>query len=97
MTTTGFCLVGLSILLAVVQIIIRIFEPSATPHGVTTLMLLIMFFGSFSILAISILGEYIAKIVEETKSRPIFIRDKIIKHGQVNYVFRNAPQVGKKN
>ncbi len=97
MTTTGFCLVGLSVLLAVVQIIIRIFEPAATPHGVTTLMLLIMFFGSFSILAISILGEYIAKIVEETKSRPIFIRDKIIKNGHVNYVFRNSQQVGKKN
>ncbi|MBX9867971.1 MAG: NAD-dependent epimerase/dehydratase family protein [Burkholderiales bacterium] len=97
MTTTGFCLVGISSLLAVVQIIIRVFEPAATPHGVTTLMLLIMFFGSFSILAISILGEYIAKIVEETKSRPIFIRDKIIKNGQVNYVFRNAQQIGKKN
>ena len=97
MTTAGFCLVGISSILAVVQIIIRILEPAATPHGVTTLMLLIMFFGSCSILAISILGEYIAKIVEETKSRPIFIRDKVIKNGHVNYVFRSAKQVGKKN
>lgn len=97
MTTAGFCLVGISSILAVVQIVIRLLEPAATPHGITTLILLIMFFGSCSILAISILGEYIAKIVEETKNRPIYIRDKVIRNGQVNYVFRNSPQVGKKN
>jgi dolichol-phosphate mannosyltransferase len=87
MTTAGFSLVALSTILAIVQILIRLFDPSATPHGLTTVMLLIMFFGSFTILAISILGEYIAKIVEETKNRPIYIRDLRIKNGQIHKVY----------
>jgi dolichol-phosphate mannosyltransferase len=86
MTTAGFGLVALSILLAIIQVLIRLFYPSATPHGLTTIMLLIMFFGSFSILAISILGEYIAKIVEETKKRPIYIRDLRIKDGEIKKI-----------
>jgi dolichol-phosphate mannosyltransferase len=86
MTTAGFGLVALSILLAIIQVLIRLFYPSATPHGLTTIMLLIMFFGSFSILAISILGEYIAKIVEETKKRPIYIRDLRIKAGEIKKI-----------
>lgn len=83
MTTTGFIMVSLSVILGVVQLLIRIFKPDATPHGFTTIILLIMFFGSFTILAISILGEYIAKIVEETKNRPVYIRDIIIRNGNL--------------
>lgn len=83
MTTAGFALVSLSVLLAAIQIVIRIFMPDATPHGLTTIILLIMFFGSFTILGISILGEYIAKIVEETKNRPVYIRDVLIKNGEI--------------
>ena len=94
-TTAGFGLVVLSTLLAIVQILIRLFDPSATPHGLTTVMLLIMFFGSFSILAISILGEYIAKIVEETKNRPIYIRDIRIKNGQIRKVYFNGHSCSK--
>jgi dolichol-phosphate mannosyltransferase len=42
-----------------------------------------MFFGSFSIAAISLLGEYIAKIFEEVKARPIYICKNIIKNGTI--------------
>ncbi|MEN9945692.1 MAG: hypothetical protein RLZZ293_78 [Pseudomonadota bacterium] len=89
-TTAGFIMVSITIILAIIQILIRIFEPNATPHGLTTVILLIMFFGSFSILSISILGEYIAKIVEETKNRPIYIRDLIIKNGQLIKIYHDS-------
>ena len=96
MTTAGFGLVALSILLALIQVLIRLFYPSATPHGLTTVMLLIMFFGSFSILGISILGEYIAKIVEETKKRPIYIRDIRIKDGEIKKISFDEHTFGKR-
>ena len=38
-----------------------------------------MFFGSFTIFAISLIGEYIAKIFEEVKARPTFIRRHLIR------------------
>lgn len=49
------------------------------PHGVTTIIVLILFFGGLQMLGISILGEYQAKILEETKRRPKFIRRNIFK------------------
>jgi dolichol-phosphate mannosyltransferase len=49
------------------------------PHGITAIIVLILFFGGIQILGISILGEYQAKIFEETKKRPKFIRKNIYK------------------
>src|SRR3989344_6478139 len=42
------------------------------------LMLAIVFFGGIQLLAISVIGKYIQVIVEETKSRPVYIVDEII-------------------
>jgi nucleoside-diphosphate-sugar epimerase/glycosyltransferase involved in cell wall biosynthesis len=82
LTTAGFSLVILTIILAIAQILLRALLPDLAPKGLTTVILLIMFFGSFTILSISIVGEYIAKIFEETKQRPGFIRRHIIKNGK---------------
>ncbi|HLX55166.1 MAG TPA: glycosyltransferase family 2 protein, partial [Aquella sp.] len=61
LTTFGFISIIFTGLLAVVEIILHFIEPQA-PRGIATLIILIMFFGSFNILAISVVGEYIAKI-----------------------------------
>jgi hypothetical protein len=65
--------------LIIVQIVLY-FTGSPIPHGITTIIVLILFFGGLNMLAISILGEYQAKIIEEVKKRPKFIRRNIIKH-----------------
>ena len=52
------------------------FDPR-TPYGISTVIILVVFFGGLTILGISFLGEYIAKIFEETKKRPKFIRTRI--------------------
>jgi dolichol-phosphate mannosyltransferase len=49
------------------------------PHGITTIICLILLFGGLNMLAIAILGEYQAKILEETKRRPKFIRKNIFR------------------
>lgn len=72
-----------TLVLAIVSILIRFMDPSDTPKGITFLALLQMFFGSFIILGIGLLGEYIGKIFEETKGRPSFIRKHIIASGEV--------------
>ncbi|MFZ4683592.1 MAG: glycosyltransferase [Terrimicrobiaceae bacterium] len=75
------CLVTL--LLAITTLILRFMDPSQTPKGIAFLALLQMFFGSFIILGIGLLGEYIGKILEETKARPSFIRKHVIASGEV--------------
>lgn len=83
LSTTGVILTSVTLLLIFTQILLHFILPQMTPKGITTLMLLIMFFGSFTILAISLLGEYIAKIFEEVKARPHYIRKHIIKNGML--------------
>jgi dolichol-phosphate mannosyltransferase len=69
-----------------VSIVIRFTNPSQTPPGITFLALLQMFFGSFIILGIGLLGEYVGKILEETKARPSFIRKNIISRGEIKTI-----------
>lgn len=84
MTYAGFVLTGLSMLGIVWQIISRMlnFDPH-TPYGLSTVIVLVMFFGGINLLGISFLGEYISKIFEETKKRPKFIRTMVRKGQQV--------------
>jgi glycosyltransferase involved in cell wall biosynthesis len=57
----------------------------AAPHGTALVVALVAFFGSLQLLALAVLGEYVIKIVEETKRRPKFIR-KAIRHGSKHLV-----------
>ncbi len=70
-------------ILAVAQIIAKLAFPKLAPPGVTTVMLIIMGFGALNLFALGLLGEYIAKIFEEVKQRPHFLRRSIIRDGEV--------------
>jgi|SRR6185437_1251448 len=83
LTTFGFLSVIFTVFLILLVIGLRLTFPGLVPKGFTTSIILIMFFGSFNILAISVLGEYVAKIFEEVKQRPSFIRKNLIKNGEV--------------
>jgi len=43
------------------------------PQGFTTTVLVIMFFGGVQLITIRILGEYVHRIYDETRKRPLFI------------------------
>lgn len=77
MSYAGFGLTGLSILGILWQILAKFFFFPDTPRGISTVIVLIVFFGGLTILGISFLGEYITKIFEETKKRPKYIRTRI--------------------
>lgn len=83
LTATGGIASIATILLAIFSIIVRVFEADSVPRGVTFLSLLVMFFGSFTLLGIGLLGEYIGKIFEEAKARPAFIRRSLIVRGEI--------------
>jgi polyisoprenyl-phosphate glycosyltransferase len=79
----GTMLLALSIGTGALQVLGRIFFPELVPRGVTTILIVILFFGSINLFAVGVLAEYIAKIFEEVKQRPHFIRRNIIKDGEV--------------
>lgn len=86
LTFSGIALVALTLVLAATQFALRVFLPESAPRGITTVLLAIMFFGSFTIFAISLIGEYIAKIFEEVKARPHFVRRHIVRNGEIRKV-----------
>lgn len=77
----GFILTAFSFLAMIGQVIAKLLYPG-TPHGLTTIIVLVLFFGGVQLLAVSILGEYLSKIFEESKGRPKFIRKSVMYRGK---------------
>jgi dolichol-phosphate mannosyltransferase len=74
----GAALTGVSFLAIIIQII-AYFTYRNIPHGITTIIVLILFFGGLNMMAVAVIGEYQAKIIEEVKRRPKFIRKSIFR------------------
>jgi dolichol-phosphate mannosyltransferase len=70
---------ALSFVAVIYQVVDSLRRPELS-HGISTLIVLVVFFGSLTLLAISVLGEYLIRVFEEVKRRPRFIR-KILWHG----------------
>ena len=83
LTSAGVLLFCIGLSLGVLQGLARILFPNSAPKGVTTIVILVLIMGAMNLLAISIVGEYIAKIFEEVKRRPHFIRMNLIQKGEI--------------
>ena len=44
----------------------------------STMVLIVTFFSGIQLLSLGLLGEYIGRIYDEVKRRPLFIIDKVI-------------------
>ena len=84
LTATGLISLILSILIGAIEIILKLFNPNIAPHGLTTIIILTLFFGSLNLFAIGLVGEYIAKIMAEVKGRPRLIRASLIRDGKIS-------------
>lgn len=86
MIYVGFLLVFFSFLFIVGYLTFFLFFGNPI-KGAVTILVAIVFFGGIQLMAMSILGKYIQVIMEETKSRPVYIVDKIVtskKNSQTN-------------
>ena len=84
LTAGGVVLLGASLILGIVLAILRFWAPSIVPRGFTTVLLFSLFFGAINLFAIGLVGEYVAKIMEEVKGRPRLIRAGLIRNGEVS-------------
>ena len=66
-------LVGfLAVVAAIIQIIGRILDPTI-PQGLSTIIVVALFLGAVQLFALAFIAEYVAKIFEEVKARPLYI------------------------
>jgi dolichol-phosphate mannosyltransferase len=83
LSALGVLLLALSVVAGFLQVVGRLLFPASVTSGTTTVLLTILFFGGINVFAIALVGEYIAKIFEEVKQRPHFIRRSIIREGEL--------------
>ena len=75
---TGLIISFISFVLGLRLIILKIFKSIPDVPGWASLMVVVLFIGGAQLLSIGIVGQYIAKIYDETKKRPRYvIRRKI--------------------
>ncbi|MEO7458259.1 MAG: glycosyltransferase family 2 protein [Gemmatimonadaceae bacterium] len=79
-TMLGLGAIVISVLFSLYTLYAKLFLHRA-PVGFTALMLFIAFFGGVQLLFLGIIGEYIGRIYQETKHRPIYVVDMIVRDG----------------
>jgi dolichol-phosphate mannosyltransferase len=83
LSSGGLVLFALTVVLMITEALAKLFFPWLAAPGITTVLLAVMFYGSLGVLGLGVIGEYVAKIVEEVKHRPLFVRRSIIRDGEV--------------
>ena len=73
MTSAGIVISTVGFLLACFFITKRLLGIEIAQTGFTTLVTLMLFLGGIQLMAIGLLGEYLARIYDEVKRRPLFI------------------------
>ncbi|WP_051286870.1 glycosyltransferase family 2 protein [Paenibacillus taiwanensis] len=75
-TMIGFLSLGTSVLAAIYALMSKIMGMTVT--GWTSIMVSVWFIGSIQLLALGVIGEYIGKIYNEVKHRPLYVIDEVL-------------------
>lgn len=71
-TYVGLLAAVAAILMALLVLYWRIVDPTSPLTGFATILIAIFFLGAVQLVSIGILGEYVGRIYEEVKNRPIY-------------------------
>lgn len=67
-----------SVLMAFLILYWRIFYPSSALTGLTIVMMAVFFLGAVQLVSIGILGQYVGRIYEEVKGRPLYTLAEVV-------------------
>jgi polyisoprenyl-phosphate glycosyltransferase len=77
MSMAGFVVAALSFAIGLWYVVQKVIGVNLTP-GLPTTVLVVSFFSGVQLLALGVVGEYIGRIYDETKRRPMYIVDRKI-------------------
>jgi len=69
----GFFSILIALFLVFYAIYQYLFFPTVTIPGWTSILVAVVFFGGVQLFTIGIIGEYVGRIFEESKNRPLYI------------------------
>ena len=67
-----------SVLMAFLVLYWRLFSPGATLTGLTIIIMAVFFLGAVQLVSIGILGQYVGRIYEEVKGRPLYTLAEVV-------------------
>ena len=77
-TYFGFFLSFASFVYLIVTVILKLFNVTQTVEGWASLVAIMLFFNGIILLILGIIGEYIGRIYDEAKGRPLYVVREII-------------------
>ena len=73
---------GIGLILSIAVVIDKIVNH--TPVGWASVMLVVLLTSSFQMIMMGVLGEYLWRNLDETRRRPLYVIEKIVKRGDGN-------------
>jgi len=89
----------MALLMAMLVLYWRLFQVNSPITGLATIVIAILFLGSVQLICIGILGEYIGRIYDEVKGRPLYTLAEVagfetarwwLKNWKENYCWSNV-------
>lgn len=75
-TYLGFVIAAISAVAIMVVIGIRLFTPHGELAGQATTLSVVLFLGGVQLICLGIIGEYLGRIYDEVKNRPLYLIDR---------------------
>ncbi len=76
-TYIGFIIAGLSVLGIILTIILRL-SGSHAFEGQATTLVMVLFLGGIQLISLGVIGEYLGRIYDEVKNRPLYIVNEAV-------------------
>lgn len=75
-TYLGFIVAGIAALAIVLVVMLRLFGPETPLVGQATTLVTVLFLGGVQLISLGIIGEYLGRIYDEVKGRPLYLVDE---------------------
>jgi dolichol-phosphate mannosyltransferase len=75
-TYLGFLIAGVSLLAILVVIALRLLGTHDQLTGQATTLVAVLFLGGVQLISLGIIGEYLGRIYDEVKGRPLYVIEK---------------------
>lgn len=91
-TWLALTVIGLTVVASLVVVVVKLASPDYFIPGYPSIIITIVFFGGVQLLALGIIGEYLGRMYEATKARPIYIIEQVYQSTDGRLAARPAPR-----
>ena len=89
-TYLALAILGLAVLMTFVVVGVKLLKPDYFIPGYPSIVLVVMFFGGVQLLALGVIGEYLGRMFEAVKARPIYIVEQIYQQSTLEAQTKSA-------